>query len=65
MPGNIRTAVRREIWNKILGKINVKINKCDCFKTKQCSTESQCNFLSTIFILVYVLVFDAILAALY
>ena len=34
VPGTIRTAVGRKIWNKILGKTSVKklVNKCHCFK---------------------------------
>ena len=34
-------------------------------KTERCSTGSQCNFFSTGVILVYLLVFDTILAALF
>ena len=64
-PGTIRTAVGRKMWSKILGKTSLKklVSNCGCFKN--CSTGSQFNFLSTGVILVYLLVFDTILAALF
>ena len=33
MPGTVRTAVGRDIWSKILGKISMKklVNKSGCF----------------------------------
>ena len=59
----VRTAVGR--WCKMLGKISVKKMQASVavLKTKQCLTGSQCNFLSTGVTLVYLLVFDIILAA--
>ena len=65
-PGTIRTVVGRKIWSKIPRKTCVKklVNKCG-LNTVHCSTGSQCNFLSTGVILVYPLVFDVILAALF
>ena len=68
VPGTIRTAVGRKIWSKIPRKTCVKklVNKCGCaLNTMHCSTRSQCNFISTGLILVYQLVFDTILAALF
>ena len=66
-PGTIRTNVGRKIWSKIPGKTCVKIliNKCAVLNTVRCSTESQCSFFRTGVILVYRLVFDTILAALF
>ena len=62
VPGTVRTAVGRKIWSKIPGKTCVKI---DVLNTVRCSTGSQCSFFSTGVILVYRLVFDTILAALF
>ena len=66
-PGAIRTAVGGKVWSKIPGKACVKIliNKCGRLQTLRCSTGSQCSFFSTGVILVYRLVFDTILAALF
>ena len=66
-PGGIRTAVGGNIWSKIPGKACVKIliNKCGVLNTVRCSTGSQCSFFSTGVILVFQLVFDTILAALF
>ena len=67
MPDTVKTAVRRGIWSKILGKNSVKklVNKGGCLKTVLCSPESHCNFLSIGVILVYLLFYDVILVALF
>ena len=66
-PGTVRTAVGRDIWSKILRKTSVKklINKRGYFKDLAMSNRKPIQFLSTGVILVYLLVFDMILAALF
>ena len=46
VPGTIRTAVERKIWNKIPRKTCVKklINKCGCFK--HCAVQQEANAIS-------------------
>ena len=66
-PGTVRTAVGRNLWSKICGKTSIKkiVRRLAFLKTELCSTGHQCNFLRTGVILVYLLVFDTILAALF
>ena len=61
-PVTVRTEVGRDKWSRILKKTNVKklVNKGGCFKDW-----AMFNFLSTGVILLYLLVFDMILAALF
>ena len=66
-PSTIKTAVGRNIWSKIPRKTCVKtlINNCGCLKHCALFNRKPMQFLkSTGVILVYQLVFDAILAAL-
>ena len=66
-PGTVGTVVGRDVWSKIVGKTSVeKFNsRVAVLKTERSSTGSQCSFLRTGVILVYLLVFDTILAALF
>ena len=65
-PGTIRSAAGSKIWSKILGENQCEetCKQSDYFKTVRCSTGSQCNFLSTGVILVYLPMFDILLPAL-
>ena len=52
--------MEQNTWENQCGKTRVAV-----LKTERCSTGSQCSFLRTGVILVYLLVFDTILAALF
>ena len=67
MPCSVKSAVGRDIWSKILEKTVGKYfqTRLAVLKPEQCSTGSQCNFIRTCVILVYLLVFDMIQAALF